>query len=176
MESRLTKKPKILCLHGFRTSGAILEKETQVWPEVVLGKMDLVFIDAPFPAQGKSGVEGKYDPPYFEWFQANEDFKVYWNFNKCIEYIEDCMIKYGPFDGLLGFSQGAMLTAALPGMQAQGEALTKSEKIKFVIIIAGGKLGGSHFSAPKLAENAFSSEIECPSLHFLGKLGYRMSL
>jgi len=72
MEEQSQKKPKILCLHGFRTSGEILKKLVLRWPENVIQKLDLVFLDGPFPAQGKSDVEGIFDPPYYEWFQSNE--------------------------------------------------------------------------------------------------------
>ncbi|KAG2724976.1 hypothetical protein I3760_01G045000 [Carya illinoinensis] len=37
------------------------------------------------------------------------------------------------------------------------------------MIICGAKLGGSKFAAPKLAANAFSSPVTCPSLHFIGE-------
>ncbi|XP_058184957.1 esterase FUS5-like isoform X7 [Rhododendron vialii] len=120
MEQQPVRKPRVLCLHAFRTSGKIFEKMTEVWPEFVREKMDLVFIDAPFPAEGGSGVQGKFDPPYYEWFQFNQDFSEYRNFDECIAYIEDCMIRMGPFDGLFGFSQGAIIASALPGMQAEG--------------------------------------------------------
>ncbi|XP_028091388.1 esterase C25G4.2-like isoform X1 [Camellia sinensis] len=173
MEYQVGRKPRFLCFHGYRTSGKILERELQRWPEFVREKMELVFIDAPFPAQGPpippAAAEGNFDPPYYEWFQSNEDFSEYMNFDECIAYIEDCMTRIGPFDGLLGFSQGALLSAALPGMQTEGVVLTRVPKIKCVIIISGGKFGGSKFSSPKLAENAFSSPIECPSLHFIGE-------
>lgn len=86
MENQLQNKPRILCLHGFRTSAEILKKLVGKWPETVLGNLDLVFLDAPFPAQGKSDVEGLFDPPYYEWFQSNQvkyflgesDFLSYW--------------------------------------------------------------------------------------------------
>ncbi|XP_058006540.1 uncharacterized protein LOC110651117 isoform X2 [Hevea brasiliensis] len=167
MENQIQKKPRILCLHGFRTSAAILQKLVLRWPENVLEKLDLVFLDAPFPARGKSDVEGIFDPPYYEWFQANKDFTEYSNFGECLAYIENYMIEHGPFDGLLGFSQGAILAAALPGMQKDGVCLTKVPNIKFLIIISGAKLGGSKFGLPKLAANAFSSPVQCPSLHFI---------
>ncbi|KAL8059955.1 hypothetical protein ABFX02_03G121200 [Erythranthe guttata] len=73
------------------------------------------------------------------------------------------MIEKGPFDGLLGFSQGAILSAALPGLQAKGVALTRVPKIKVLVII-----GGAKFRDPSIVENAFSSQIQCPSVHFLG--------
>ncbi|XP_050905401.1 esterase FUS5 isoform X7 [Lathyrus oleraceus] len=118
-------KPRILCFHGFRTSGQILKKLVSRWPETVLQKLDLVFIDGQFPAQGKSDVEGIFDPPYYEWFQANEDFTEYRNFEECLTYVEDYMLENGPFDGVLGFSQGAFLAAALPGMQEQHSTSTQ---------------------------------------------------
>lgn len=72
MENQTQRKPRILCFHGFRTSGEILKKLIGRLPESVLEKLDFDFLDAPFPAGGKSDVEGIYDPPYYEWWQANE--------------------------------------------------------------------------------------------------------
>lgn len=68
----VNKKPRVLCLHGFRTSGQILKKQVDKWPRPVLDRLDLVYPDAPFPCHGKSEVEGFYDPPYYEWFQFNK--------------------------------------------------------------------------------------------------------
>ncbi|KAJ4793721.1 Dihydrofolate reductase [Rhynchospora pubera] len=159
------RKPRFLCLHGFRTSGAIMEKQViGKWPRHVTSRLDLFFADAPFPAEGTSDVEGIFPPPYYEWFQFSKDFMDYRNFDECLAYIEDLIIEHGPFDGLMGFSQGAILSAALPGLQARGLALTKVPKIKWVVIISGAE-----FRKPEVAEKAYATKIECPSLHFLGK-------
>ncbi|KAK3023262.1 hypothetical protein RJ639_044428, partial [Escallonia herrerae] len=166
-EVPVLRKPRFLCLHGFRTSGEILRTQMGKWPQTVLDNIDLVFLDAPFPCQGKSEVEGIFDPPYYEWFQFNKEFTEYTNFDECLAYIEDCAVKHGPIDGLLGFSQGAILSAALPGLQAKGLALTKVPKIKFLIII-----GGAKFRNESVAEKAYSSPIECPSVHFLGETDF----
>jgi len=72
MEDQTQRKPRILCLHGFRTSGEILKQLVLRWPESVIQNLDLVFPDGQFPAQGRSDVEGIFDPPYYEWFQANK--------------------------------------------------------------------------------------------------------
>lgn len=133
--AKLLTKPRFLCLHGFRTSAAILKKQVGKWPASVLDQLDLHFLDAPFPAEGKSDVEGIFDPPYFEWFQfspvrlfhlsfyffansqtlfsfvyflpssPSQEFTEYRNFDECLSFIEDYMLKHGPFDGFLGFSQ-----------------------------------------------------------------------
>ncbi|KAL8145454.1 uncharacterized protein LOC141685633 [Apium graveolens] len=161
------RKSRFLCLHGFRTSGHILKTQLKKWPEYVLDKLDLVFPDAPFPCTGISGVAGIFDPPYYEWYQPNKEFTEYTNFDECLEYVQECMIQHGPIDGLLGFSQGSFLSAALPGLQAKGLALTKVPKIKFLIIISGGKL-----KIEDLSKKAFSDAISCPSLHFLGEMDF----
>ncbi|XP_023002485.1 esterase FUS5-like [Cucurbita maxima] len=159
----LQRKPRFLCLHGFRTSGEILKKQLGKWPASVLDQLDLQFLDAPFPAEGSSDVEKFFDPPYFEWFQFNAAFTEHRNLEECLSFIEDYMLNHQPFDGILGFSQGAMLSAALPGLQATGAGLTKVPKIKFVIIISGAIF--NQF----LPDKAFSTSIGCPSLHFLSE-------
>ncbi|KAI8029892.1 Esterase CG5412 [Camellia lanceoleosa] len=187
------KKPRILCLHGFRTSGEILKKQMGRWPEMVLGRLDLVFLDGPCPKKkgpmlkassillttnGSSSARSSLPP-----FSTNSDFQEYYNFEECLAYIEDYMIKHGPFDGLLGFSQGVIISTALPGMQLDGVALTKVPKIKFLIIMSGAKLGGSKlisggrfegskFGLPKIATSAFSSTVKCPSLHIIDEADF----
>ncbi|MCD7470273.1 hypothetical protein HAX54_009997 [Datura stramonium] len=159
------KKPRVLCLHAYGNSAEIFKKQLVLnWPEIVLDKLDLVFLNGPFLLQDKVDV---HDTCY-EWFQASEDLREIYNFEECVQYVEANMEKYGPFDGVLGFSQGAILTASMPGMQRERVALTKVPKIKFVILISGVKFGGIEFGCPKLAANAFASPIECPSLHFIG--------
>jgi len=44
-------------------------------------------------------------------------------------------------------------------------ALGKVNKIKFVIVMSGANFGGSKYGMPKLASNAYSKLIDCPSLH-----------
>ncbi|KAM0873390.1 hypothetical protein ACQ4PT_038100 [Festuca glaucescens] len=114
------RRPRFLCLHGFRTSGEIMRKQVVgKWPAEVTARLDLVFPDAPFPAEGKSDVEGIFDPPYYEWFQCNKGYTEYRNLDKCFDYVEELMIREGPFDGLMGFSRGSVLSAALVGLQQQ---------------------------------------------------------
>ncbi|XP_004152616.2 esterase OVCA2 [Cucumis sativus] len=169
-ERKIERKPKILCLHGFRTSGAILRKQVQRWPTSILHQFHLHFIDGPFPSKGRSDVEGIYDPPYFEWFGTSEDPTSCENLESSLEFIESYMAEHGPFDGLLGFSQGAVLSAALALLQARGVALTKVPKIKFVIVISGSKLQSSSLAA----RIAYSTSIACPSLHFLSEEDFLM--
>uniref|UniRef100_A0A0E0LPZ4 EF-hand domain-containing protein n=1 Tax=Oryza punctata TaxID=4537 RepID=A0A0E0LPZ4_ORYPU len=122
-----------------------------------------VFPDGIFPAGGKSEIEGIFPPPYFEWFQFNKDFTEYTNLDECISYLCDYMVKNGPFDGLLGFSQGATLSALLIGYQAQGKVLNDHPPIKFMVSIAGSK-----FRDPSICNVAYKGPIKVKSVHFIG--------
>uniref|UniRef100_A0A8I6WX62 Serine hydrolase domain-containing protein n=1 Tax=Hordeum vulgare subsp. vulgare TaxID=112509 RepID=A0A8I6WX62_HORVV len=56
------KKLKVLCLHGFRTSGGFLKKQISKWHPSILQQFDTVFPDGQFPAGGKSDIEGIFPP------------------------------------------------------------------------------------------------------------------
>ncbi|KAI3833871.1 hypothetical protein MKX03_002211 [Papaver bracteatum] len=169
----MKRKPRFLCLHGMRTSANIFKEQIfKRWPDSILQNIDLVFIDAPFPSlddkptiKGFVGIDDLFDPPYYDWFQFDQEFMEYKNLDECIDYIQDCMLKLGHFDGLMGFSQGAILSATLPALQKKGLALNKVLQIKNVIVI-----GGATFLCPIMAEKAHPpGKNSCKSLHFLGE-------
>ncbi|KAJ0770654.1 putative serine hydrolase FSH, alpha/Beta hydrolase [Helianthus annuus] len=106
MESLETpKKPRILCLHGGVSNDTLFKEELSIWRDFVLEKMDLVFINGPFPAYS----DGIIVDEHFEWYAKDDE--TYGNFEEGIAYIEDCMVKLGPFDGVLGKSQRAGISA-----------------------------------------------------------------
>lgn len=78
-------------------------------------------------------------------------------FEKSIEYLRTIFSQEGPFDGILGFSQGAAM-AALVG--AQREKLKGEIDFRFVVLCSG--------FAVNMAEYGEGS-INCPSLHIFGK-------
>eukprot|EP00262_Sarcandra_glabra_P017623 TRINITY_DN6082_c0_g1_i1.p1 TRINITY_DN6082_c0_g1~~TRINITY_DN6082_c0_g1_i1.p1 ORF type:complete len:283 (+),score=55.66 TRINITY_DN6082_c0_g1_i1:79-927(+) len=157
------KKMKLLCLHGFRTSGSFLQKQISKWDPSIFADFHLVFPDGIFPAGGKSDIEGIFPPPYFEWFQYNEDFTAYTNLDECISYLCDYIIDKGPFDGLLGFSQGATLSALLLGYQTQGKVLKNHTPMKLFVSVSGAK-----FRDPSISEIAYKDPIKVRSVHFIG--------
>ncbi|CAL9057398.1 unnamed protein product [Musa banksii] len=158
------KKMKVLCLHGFRTSGSFLRKQISKWDPSIFHHFHLDFPDGVYPAGGKSDIEGIFPPPYFEWFQFNKEFTEYKNFEECISYLCDYITKNGPFHGLLGFSQGATLSALLIGYQAQGKVLKEHPPIKFLVSISGSK-----FRDPSICDIAYKDPIKVKSVHFIGE-------
>ncbi|XP_057437822.1 uncharacterized protein LOC130729975 [Lotus japonicus] len=164
MEGENGRKLKILCLHGFRTSGSFLKKQISKWDPSIFSQFDLEFPDGKFPAGGKSDIEGIFPPPYFEWFQFNKEFTEYTNLDECISYLCEYITANGPFDGFLGFSQGATLSALLIGYQAQGKLLKEHPPIKFFVSISGSK-----FRDPTICNVAYKDPIKAKSVHFIGE-------
>jgi len=163
MEVTGEKKMKILCLHGFRTSGSILKKQISKWDPSIFAQFDMVFPDGIFPAGGKSEVEGIYPGPFFEWFQFDKDFTEYTNLEECITFLCEYITTNGPFAGFLGFSQGATLSALLLGYQAQGKVLKEHPPMKLFVSISGSK-----FRQPRICEVAYKESIKVKSVHFIG--------
>jgi hypothetical protein len=63
------KRMRILCLHGYRTSGIILNRQMASLQCHV--SADFVFINAPFPATGEpdEGIQTYYpNMSYYEWY------------------------------------------------------------------------------------------------------------
>lgn len=157
------REMKILCLHGFRTSGSFLHKQISKWDPSIFAQFQMEFPDGMFPAGGKSDIEGIFPPPYFEWFQFNKEFTEYTNLEECIAYLCEYITTKGPFDGLLGFSQGATLSALLLGYQAQGKVLKEHPPMKLFVSISGSK-----FRDPSICDVAYKDPIKVRSVHFIG--------
>uniref|UniRef100_A0A7N0TIY6 Serine hydrolase domain-containing protein n=1 Tax=Kalanchoe fedtschenkoi TaxID=63787 RepID=A0A7N0TIY6_KALFE len=163
-EKDSNKRMKILCLHGFRTSGAFLKKQISKWDPSIFADFDLDFPDGAYPAGGKSDIETIFPPPYFEWFQFEKDFTVYFNLEECISRLCDYITTNGPFHGLLGFSQGTSLAGLLLGYQAQGKVLKDHPPFKFFVAVSGSK-----FRAPSIRDVAYKDPISVKSVHFIGE-------
>ncbi|KAG8363929.1 hypothetical protein BUALT_Bualt19G0073500 [Buddleja alternifolia] len=77
-------------------------------------------------------------------------------FEKSIEYLKILFSQEGPFDGILGFSQGAAMAALIGAHKGK---LKGEVDFRFVILCSG--------FAVNMAEYAEGS-INCPSLHIFG--------
>lgn len=192
---------KVLLLHGYTQSGPLFSAKSRALhkalqksfsPRPVLfsyptGPIQLKPADIPgFSPSDPEGVQGV---EAFGWWQRKDtdDGIIYKGIEDGMAAIAECIKREGPFDGVIGFSQGAA-AAAMVASLLEGEsrvtAFAKIEKeggvpyppafktaagfvqqpLKFAVVYSG-------FRAPGKRHDAFyEPKIETPVLHFLGQL------
>lgn len=167
-------KLKILCIHGYRQNGNVFKTKLGAFRKIVNKHADLTFITADHAVVQKStdsngptaAEEDPSDPSAYGWWFSKPDdsFNAHdgdlcTGFDRSVQTVKTAITEQGPFDGVLGFSQGAAFAALLLALQQPGK---ESLGFKFAILIAGFKSRATQHS--QLREQT----IDCPSLHVFG--------
>ena len=178
------RSPKILVLHGWGQNGPMLEKTLKKLLRKVTDVAILHFMTAPhvIPSKSKVEIEGvqveieNHSPEKDEraWFlydnldHANvpEDFlhrkRVYSGLEITMKCIQKEWNEYGPFDGLLGFSQGTVMAHILSLFEPRPDSYPWLESLKFGIFVAG-------FPSRMDLDANCKNRLDMPSLHISGE-------
>lgn len=102
--------------------------------------VELHYTDAPNEASGPvpPDVSPHFPGPYYEWWNAHQDEEGRWRYDgweRALAHLEAVAAEHGPFDGVVGFSQGGV--ALLVGMQRAGFALKSQPPLRFCVCFAG---------------------------------------
>jgi pimeloyl-ACP methyl ester carboxylesterase len=157
-------KTTLISLHGFTMNAAGLRHMQSELEPRLADAVDLVYVDAPHRASPAS-VEGlatlmggvRPKPPNLQWWNASDDGLDYVGWNETRNRLETEVRSY-PRVGVLGFSQGAAVAAALAAASARGQFPT----LDFVVLVAG--------FTPRARDIAplFADPVRVPSLHVWG--------
>jgi hypothetical protein len=135
---------RVLCLHGYHGSGAILRRQMAPLAAAIPAGVELVYADAPALAEGDFGWwhEG------FRGWERTRDWAVE-------------LLRTGPrIDGIFGFSQGAALTGLLAALR---DSHPSPVWFEFAIMV-----GGFTSTRPQHAE-LFRHKLTIPSVHVTGR-------
>ncbi|GER44001.1 rhodanese-like domain-containing protein 6 [Striga asiatica] len=177
-----TRKLRILCLHGFRQNASSFKGRTASFAKKLKNIAEFVFLDGPhelpFIYQHQNNPPNNHCNKKFAWlvsadYDSNSnnpewkmaetpfDYLQYQQqtsgFDKSIDYLKTVFTREGPFDGILGFSQGAAMAALV---SARTEKLKGGVDFRFVILCSG--------FAVNMEEFVPEGSINCPSLHIFG--------
>ncbi|KAF6224337.1 hypothetical protein HO133_010914 [Letharia lupina] len=131
--------PRLLCLHGGGTSAMIFKIQTRRLQWALRSTFKFVFADGPFPSGAGPGVLPVFAgcEPYFRWLnpasQAPEQDQR--RVRQALRKVMDD--DGGEFVGVLGFSQGARLTAGLLADQDERNAADGMPNWKFGVMLCG---------------------------------------
>ena len=137
---RRPEKLRILCLHGFGQSAAEFRKKTGALRKKVKGVAEFTFINAPhlIPECEHSRANGLGDR--FGWWRFDKNAPKdehghglrYVGWERSIDFLKAFVIREGPFDGVLGFSQGAAMCGVLSSSNC-----APFDSFKFAICFSG---------------------------------------
>ena len=160
-------KLKVLCLHGYRQNETTFRERTGALRKLLKKHIDFVFISAPHEIPEPVNLSRPEEERERGWWfsRAGRSYNAMDTTDFCIGYEESLQVvketfeTQGPFDGLLGFSQGAAFVSLLLTLQRDPDSPIK---FKFAILIAGFR------SLVSPHTDLYRDAPECPSFHTIG--------
>lgn len=169
------QKLKILVLHGYRQNAEIFKQRTGSLRKMINKWAEFTYITAPHKVLLVDDINDiqKGDPldeEQYGWFFNRENLinrgvlkgGPAQGFEESVKLIENTFEKDGPFDGILGFSQGACFLGLLCDLQQRG-LLNKHVVFNFAILISGFK------SNSLVHLKYYKEKIDIPTLHVFGE-------
>jgi pimeloyl-ACP methyl ester carboxylesterase len=155
----------LIALHGFTQNGEQLRTHLRPLLARLPAQVRVEAPDAPH-ACSEAGRERlqrmlggpSLPPPHLCWWDATDDGRIYRGWETSLERLRTLTDGGGAF-GLLGFSQGAIVTAALAALAAHGEFPAP----RFAVLVAGRKPRADLF------QPLFDRPFATPSLHVWGE-------
>ncbi|KAG6541464.1 hypothetical protein Mapa_017137 [Marchantia paleacea] len=147
-------KLRILAFHSFQSTASITCGSIRTWSPAILNLAEFTCLTAPFTEGG-----GK------SWFLRDTNPT---RVEEGLAYVMNYMQQTGPYDGVYGFSQGAMMAAFLVAGQDKkmvfaGKSFAGLPPLRFAILHEGGFLRG-------IMDEAYSTPVNIRTLHSIGQL------
>ncbi|KAL4786940.1 serine hydrolase FSH [Aspergillus varians] len=114
--------PRILCLHGHGTSDTIFKSQTAAFRSKLPPSYTFDFLCAPFPSAPAPGIKAIYpDSPTYTWYRTQTTSALRDAHRWVLQHVR----KHGPYDAVMGFSQGCALIATMAlfrGFDGRGDS------------------------------------------------------
>jgi predicted esterase len=155
----------LLAFHGFTMSGEQMRAALGPIVGALAPSIRVVCLNAPIACSEES-VARMYSgfglapqpPPHLPWWNASDDGLHYRGWEETRDLVAEALERYAPAS-ILGFSQGAILAAAVAALSRSGEL----PHVHCAVLVAGRKPRDARLQA------AFMDPISVPSLHVWGE-------
>ena len=163
-------KLRVLCIHGYRQNETSFRERTGALRKLLKKHVDFVFLSAPHVIPEPVNLARPEGERERGWWFSKPDSSYYalertdccLGFQASIDAIQTAFEEQGPFDGLLGFSQGAAFIPLL-GVLKQREPAGRIQ-FRFAILVAAFK----SLVSPHSEYYTTSPTLDVPSFHMIG--------
>lgn len=193
---------KVLLLHGYTQSGPLFSAKSRALHKALQKSFSPRPVHFSYPTgpirlkpadvlgSSPPGPDSEDDIEAYGWWQrkdAGDDGVVYKGIEEGMAVIAKCIKEEGPFDGVIGFSQGAaaaaMVASLLEGQRRVGgsekaekqggipypaafrnETVFVQQPMKFAVVYSGFRAPGKRYAG------FYEPKIQTPILHFLGQV------
>ncbi|KAL4917718.1 serine hydrolase FSH [Aspergillus aurantiobrunneus] len=160
---------RFLCLHGGSTSGEIFEIQSGglVQPLESRGHK-FHFINGRLNSDCEPELKGIVPPPFYNHYPR--DIAPGSDLLNAIEYTLRTIDREGPFDAVMGFSQGAALAYSLLDHHVQKNGASAPPLFKAAVFICAGapyELGGREFAKGPEGDSE-EYKVKIPTAHIVG--------
>ncbi|KAI3623803.1 dihydrofolate reductase [Malassezia furfur] len=144
-------KLRVLVLHGFAQNSYVFKRRTSALQKACRNVVDFVFLNAPiqvkaFPSEANPDPKSPSpsDPEEEQaraWWRQIDDAYVGWD--GTARYLQRAFQEQGPFDGVLGFSQGGCLAGVLaaalehPELVPDSPGTFQAQPFRFAVSVSG---------------------------------------
>ncbi|TPX56168.1 hypothetical protein PhCBS80983_g04735 [Powellomyces hirtus] len=167
---QMTKKLRIMCLHGSETSGTILSLQLQALRQNLRKEVEFYFLNGP-RKQYTSYVSKYFDGPYYRWLPSSSSDVGQNSTMTAVNHLLNEMDAFDePFDGILGFSEGASIVEMADRLSATGRI---PRKWNFSVLISACAIKASSPSTPSWIKRPFEGGyLRFPSVHVISSQDY----
>lgn len=183
------KKLRVLCLHGYNTNSTVMHYQSRSFRQRYEHLIDFDFIDAPNhcwiePIQAL--LDKGFEPPFKGWYNVGNKFHIAetddpsTNVTPTISYGAEASVKYIAehirnslrYDGIMGFSQGAVMARFFMHMITKHDRDSYSYIVnklpKFMISVSGQLYDTQKFLYKDQEVSITDAEYNMASVHIYG--------
>ena len=154
------KKLKILCVHGYRQDGESFRSKLGSLRKSTKSLAEYTFVTAPLIVDDNGKERGWWFSRTDNTFDAQEQSGVSIGLDESLRVVSEAVEKDGPFDGILGFSQGASFVALILQLGHKIWGNFDQVRFRFAILFCGFQSRNS--------QHCFGGKIDLPTLHVVG--------
>lgn len=169
---------RLLCLHGYSTSEEVMEMQMNVFePSFADFLSDLVtlrFVNAPFrmePDEVTADIANAFGPmsddrTYYRWWHDHQVGLLdreypHDGMEESVAMLAKIWNEEGPFDGIIGFSQGAALASVIAmGVKMQDPRFAEFSGLRVLVSMSGWAVKGGPYA--ELFKSSAQSCAELP--------------